>query len=39
MSGQIILVTLTELRYSKSSACSCFYKEDGLSNENFTIQS
>ena len=37
MSGQAILVNSTKTRYSKFSACSCFYKEDSLSIENCTI--
>ena len=32
MGGQAILVTLTEPRYFKFSACNCIYKEDSLSN-------
>ena len=37
MSDQTILVTLTDLWYSKFSACTFILKEDSLSNENCTL--
>ena len=39
MSGQTILETLTELRYSKFSISSCLKKENNLSSENLSVYS
>ena len=39
MSGQTILETLTELRYSKIRTSRCFKKEANLLSESFTVLS
>ena len=37
LSGQAILETLTDLRYSNFSTSNCFKKEANLSSESFTV--